>query len=286
MQNTTDPRSRTEPVVEGAGAVAKDSLAADSVRQGGGFAANRDAGPLGVEGSKSTLANDDTTNAVKLDAASAAAERGEDVPENSSGPGGAKYPEGAGGQPHFPGAHNKDEYVGGGSGAKSGSTTSGTTGGGVGSGGTGKTTDASEQKQQHEHQQPQQQKQQGPSASESAGGQSKTSQSDSATEQSSSHQPQPAPTYVEPVIDGAGFAGSAKPKGKNLHEGGFDEGDDKNASFNSDIGTEDDPGRAAENKFSREVAESGHDAGRGPRQQGTAGGNEGQYGVLETDQQI
>lgn len=36
------------------------------------------------------------------------------------------------------------------------------------------------------------------------------------------------------------------PKGANLQEGGFDSDDRKNASFTADIGTENDPGRAAE----------------------------------------
>lgn len=35
------------------------------------------------------------------------------------------------------------------------------------------------------------------------------------------------------------------PKGQNLREGGFTSDDKKNASFNSDIGGKNDPGRAA-----------------------------------------
>lgn len=94
------------------------------------------------------------------------------------------------------------------------------------------------------------------------------------------HQGDTAPTYVHPA-----HATGGKPKGKNLTEGGFDDDDvSKNASFNSDIGDENDPGRAAENKFARENAESGADAGGGPRQKGVSG--DGQYDVLETDQQL
>lgn len=72
-----------------------------------------------------------------------------------------------------------------------------------------------------------------------------------------------------------------KPKGKNLTEGGFESSDRNNASFNSEIGSKQDPGRAAENKFQRHVAESGHDVG-GPRQKGVD--NQNWYQPLEHDQ--
>jgi hypothetical protein len=47
------------------------------------------------------------------------------------------------------------------------------------------------------------------------------------------------------------------PKGKDLKEGGFDEGDDKNSSFTSDIGDENDPRWVAEKKFGKENSEMG-----------------------------
>ncbi|KAL9105297.1 MAG: hypothetical protein Q9187_008737, partial [Circinaria calcarea] len=87
----------------------------------------------------------------------------------------------------------------------------------------------------------------------------------------------PAPTYVTSVLS----AGHTKPKGKNLTEGGFDDDPKNNASFNSDIGTEDDPARGAELQFQKRVAAT---VGSGPRQTGVTG--DGQYDVLETDQQI
>lgn len=97
-QNTTDPEGRKHPISEGAGAVASDSLAAESVRAGGGFASNRDAAPLGVKGGNSTLANTDTRSAVKLEAArDKASRRDEGLDER------VKYPEGAGGQGGFRG---------------------------------------------------------------------------------------------------------------------------------------------------------------------------------------
>ncbi|KAL4895840.1 hypothetical protein BDV59DRAFT_173242 [Aspergillus ambiguus] len=86
-----------------------------------------------------------------------------------------------------------------------------------------------------------------------------------------------APSYVSDVT---GDLGSKKPKGKNLTEGGFD--DSNNASFNTDIGSKNDPGRYAENTFQRYEAESGPDAGGGPRQKGVDSGH--WYQHLQSDQ--
>ncbi len=79
-----------------------------------------------------------------------------------------------------------------------------------------------------------------------------------------------APTYVN-----SQYVDTHGPKGKNLTEGGFDEGDDKNASFTSDIGDENDPGRVAEQKFLKENAEMGEDTA--PKQ---GGSGEGLYDAL------
>ncbi|KAJ5167082.1 uncharacterized protein N7482_005863 [Penicillium canariense] len=87
-----------------------------------------------------------------------------------------------------------------------------------------------------------------------------------------------APSYINEVT---GAYQGQKPKGKNLKEGGFSSDDDKNASFTSEIGSEMDPGRAAENKFQRTMAESGIDVGR-PRQKGVD--NQTVYQALEPDQ--
>jgi len=56
-------------IKEPAGAVAADSLAAESTKSGGGFSENRDSEPLKVSGSNSTLANTDTSAADRLDPA-------------------------------------------------------------------------------------------------------------------------------------------------------------------------------------------------------------------------
>jgi len=74
-----------------------------------------------------------------------------------------------------------------------------------------------------------------------------------------------APSYVNSQYVDAGG-----PKGKNLTEGIG--GDPKNASFNQDIGGENDPGRLAELKMQRANADAAGDAGY-PRQKGTTGDN-------------
>jgi hypothetical protein len=66
--------SSAPEIHEGAGAVAKDSLAAESSEF---QEENRNAAPLGVKGANSTFANTNTSGAVKLDAAKDAESRQE-----------------------------------------------------------------------------------------------------------------------------------------------------------------------------------------------------------------
>jgi len=75
-----------------------------------------------------------------------------------------------------------------------------------------------------------------------------------------------APSYVS-----SQYIKDDKPKGQNLTEGGFDSNDSKNASFTTDIGSKNDPGRLAEQKFQRENMQNAGDAGF-PRDQGAPGG--------------
>lgn len=86
-----------------------------------------------------------------------------------------------------------------------------------------------------------------------------------------------APSSINDITDGYKHQ---TPGGRNVHEGGFSSNPDKNASFNSEIGSSQDPGRAALNKFQRTNAESGPDVG--PRQKGVD--NQTPYQVLESDQ--
>jgi len=94
----TDP---TQTINESTGAVASDSLAAESTRSGGGFSSNPNSTPLGVSGSNSTFANTNTSGATRLDPASDAETRmaQEDwAEERKVGSGATSYPNAAGGQ--------------------------------------------------------------------------------------------------------------------------------------------------------------------------------------------
>ena len=191
----TDPNAPN--IEERAGAVAADSLAAESTRAGGDFSENRGSEPLGVAGANSTFANTNTSGADTLEPAPNSESRKAATEDSKD-----SYPSATGGQ------------------SKSTAITD-TTG-----------------------------------SSETGGATSHAGV---------------APTYISSqYIDKHG------PKGKNLKEGGFDEGDDKNASFTSDIGDENDPGRVAETKFAKENAEMAEDTA--PKQ---GGSGEGLYDALE-----
>lgn len=66
-----------------------------------------------------------------------------------------------------------------------------------------------------------------------------------------------APSYVTPVVQNMG---NTNPAGNNIKEGGFGSNPKNNASFNSDIGTQNDPGRLAEQKFQKTTSESAANA--------------------------
>ncbi|KAL8971691.1 MAG: hypothetical protein Q9197_003147 [Variospora fuerteventurae] len=255
---TTDPSSTLNPIHEPTGPIASDSLAAESTRANGAFASNRDPAPQSVSGSSSTFNNTDTSGATAtLEPAPDAAERKakeawREVPDEARGVAGQKYPEGAGGV-EFPGVHSEHGYAGGSraaaqqeagaAGAGSGYTASGMRGGAA------------------------------PAAGTSAAGEDNSSSSTSNAEA--------APGYVSSVMSDPA-ARTGKPHGKNITEGGFEPDDAKNASFTSEIGSKDDPGRAAEEQFQTKAV--GSAGAKGPRQEGVTG--DGQYDALETDQGI
>lgn len=85
-----------------------------------------------------------------------------------------------------------------------------------------------------------------------------------------------APSYVTADRDATNAGG---PHGKNLKEGGFSS-DGKNASFNSDIGGKNDPGRLAEQNFQKVNANTAGTAGL-PKQTGTTG--EQPFGALDNE---
>ena len=85
-----------------------------------------------------------------------------------------------------------------------------------------------------------------------------------------------APSYVSSV-----HTQDSKPKGKNITEGGFDT-DAPNASFTTDIGSENDPGRAATAQFQRQSAGYAADSGLPKTQKGLD--TDSPYNRLDTDQ--
>jgi len=208
FQQVKDPNAQV--IQEGAGAVASDSLAAESTRAGGGFSENRNSEPQGVKGSNSTFANENTSGATRLDPASDAEARlaKEDAKEEHKlGSGATSYPSAAGGQSKGLAVENTEgSYETGGASSNAGT----------------------------------------------------------------------APSYVNSQF----IKDQAGPHGKNLTEGGFESDDSKNASFNQEIGTENDPGRLAEEKMQRTNADAGGDAAM-PRQRGVTGDNE--YSALGGD---
>lgn len=86
-----------------------------------------------------------------------------------------------------------------------------------------------------------------------------------------------APSYVTPVLNNVG---NTKPKGQNLHEGGFVDDPRINGSFRTDIGSNKDPGRYAERDFERGLSQN--PAGSGPMQHGLDKGS--WYQPLNNDQ--
>lgn len=139
MSTAANPRANNpqQGGQEATGAVASDSLAAESMKQGGGFSENDDAHVVGVKGSNSTLNTTDTSGATTLHAASDGAMREKQDAmgrgADEKGVTGLKYPEAAG-QPSFDGAVSSEGFAGGPSNSSSGPNT---TTGGTSSGATG-----------------------------------------------------------------------------------------------------------------------------------------------------
>ncbi|PYH28236.1 uncharacterized protein BO87DRAFT_381474 [Aspergillus neoniger CBS 115656] len=247
---TSDPERRNNPIQEPSGPITNDSLAAESATQGGAFSQNRGAQPMGVSAGQSTVRNTDTSAATKLE---------------SNADTGGRYPEGLGGQGNYPGAHLPESgYVGGPTAAQKELD--------IGQGqypasqklsqqqqssGGGRSGGASYSQQQPPPQQPAQASGSGYSSQYNAGA---------------------APSYVHDVT---GSLSDSKPKGANLKEGDIPD-DAPNASWTTDIGSENDPGRLAQGGFQRKTAESGPDGTNAGRQKGID--NQHPYQALQSDQ--
>ncbi|OJJ73555.1 hypothetical protein ASPBRDRAFT_41242 [Aspergillus brasiliensis CBS 101740] len=247
---TSDPERRNNPIQEPSGPITNDSLAAESATQGGAFSQNRGAQPMGVSAGQSTVRNTDTSAATKLES-------------NADTQG--KYPEGLGGQGNYPGAHVPESgYVGGPTAAQKEL--------GIGQG------------QYPASQKLSQQQQSSSSGGRSGGGGGGASYSQqqpapaSGSGQRSQYNAGAAPSYVHDVT---GRLGDSKPKGTNLKEGDIPD-DAPNASWTTDIGSENDPGRLAQGGFQRKTAESGPAGTNAGRQKGVD--DQHWYQALQSDQ--
>lgn len=108
---TTDPRTQ-QRIEEPSGPITNDSLAAESIREGGGFSGNRGAEAMGMSGNQSTVTNTNTSASIKLPSAPFGAQRQDRHEEQ-------KYPECVVGQGNFPGTHmDNSGYAGGSTAAK------------------------------------------------------------------------------------------------------------------------------------------------------------------------
>jgi hypothetical protein len=263
--------SREEAPQEPTGAIASDSLAAESVRAGGGFSENENADVMGVKGGQSTLNTTDTSGASVLHPASSGADREKQdamgLGSDEKGAAGTVYPD-ASGQPEFDGSTNLDGYTGGSSSGKasSGYDTTGAGGGSTGAfdGDSGATPDAGQ-------------------ISSSGGSAGNTSGGDSGFDGDASGPSEGA--GVRPFVETAPVAqsgilppGSQQPKGTNITEGGVP----ATKTFTGNVGGEHDPGRLAEKDFQKINANA--DRGAGQQETGEVEtGDKGGFEVLESE---
>ncbi|ETN37980.1 uncharacterized protein HMPREF1541_07603 [Cyphellophora europaea CBS 101466] len=272
---------------ESIGAIASDSLAADSIKQGGDFA-NQDpnAVPLGVSGSKSTLNTTDTSGAVPLSAAASGTAREKQQAQSAGsderGVTGLKYPD-ATGQPGFSGAHT-------GEGGYHGSPAADRQGGGyttqpAGASDFGATTTSTSDVDSS-------QIRSGSAAVSSSNNNTNTTSGSTSTNQAQSASTSgttgirphvdAAPNYAARVSGAIDNDNERQPKGDNLVEGGDIPAGKK--TFTGDVGGPKDPGRLAEQRFegiNANVPGGGTDRDRqGERDVG------GQYGALEGSERI
>ena len=314
MSSAANPRAPKPEDVgiarEPTGAIAADSLAAESLRDKGGFSENTNATAMSVKGNQSTLNTTDTSGATALPPAADSTEReksdaqaqGADV----KGVTGFKYPEGAG-KAEFSGHHSHEGYAGGASKtAGQASSTSGATGasdfgastissstggpdasqirsGGAATQGASSSGPGNDSATQNTS-----------SSSSGASGDIGSGSSASGPAAGTGVRPQvdQAPNYAASVTGAAMPEGTFKPKGANLDDADKSDSIPKTKTFTGAIGTVNDPGRLAERDFigrnDDPVAQLGGEQGTEGgqvRQQGkeSQGGDKGKFGVLESE---
>ncbi|KIV97878.1 hypothetical protein PV10_01579 [Exophiala mesophila] len=257
---------------EPTGAVTSDSLAADSIKQGGGFAQNDNAVPLSVKGASSTLNTTDTSAASALHPAPSGAAR-----EQQDAMGAGPDERGTTGlkldaldDPQFSGTHSLQGYSGGPSTKTIGSSAST---GPAGASDFGATTTST-------------------SGTPASGTSNITSSSATATSNASAgagvrpHVPT-APNYTGAVTGDIAPSGTFKPKGSNLDDADLTDSIPKTKTFTGNVGGVNDPGRLAERDFEGVNTEPTQESS----QSGTAGGRQragelevgGKFSALESE---
>ena len=279
-----------EAAQESTGAVASDSLAAESIKAGGEFAENDNAHVSSVKGSNSTFNTTDTSGATVLHAAADGNARvkqdAQGLGSDEKGVSGLKYPEAAG-QPQFEGTVSDQGYTGASTADNSGSydtksrgTSSGATGDSFADGGaaTGSSSTKDSAISSGSKATAQSSGQTSTGATGQSSGQTDTSKSSyaSAAQSGGNSSADTAPNYAATIRS----EGELKPKGKNLHEGDIPE----TKTFTGDVGGQHDPGRVAEQEFTKVSAENSVSAGQpkyaGSGQDSSTGG---QYDVLSSE---
>lgn len=262
----TNPPRDTSPPTEPTGPIASDSLAADSLRSGGDFAASDPSHPqpLGVKGASSTLANTDTSGAEPLPPASsgAARERAElkGLGPDERGHTGVKYPDAEAAA--FEGTTTSEGgYYGGPSDGGSGGGAAAAGASDFGGAGSSSSTD-------------------GPRITSSTSATKvKDTNLESGPPAGAGVRPHvdAAPNYAGRVSGAISSEGEFQPKGEDLTEGGIPE----TKTFTGNVGGASDPGRIAEERFEKinaNVAGGGASAGRGAGET-----DQGQFGVLDSE---
>lgn len=278
---------------ESTGAVTSDSLAAESIRQGGGFSENDNAHEQSVKGSNSTFNTTDTSAATALHPARDGATREKQdalgLGADEKGVSGVKYPDAAG-QPAFDGGQSKQGSAGvsgtssSGYNTTTGGTHSGDTGDSFVDGGAGLTGSSSTKTSGISS---------GSGYTGQGSGRTDTTSSSSRVDDSlvtgsadegfGTSDPSgqdTAPNYAGTVSGAIHSEGQYKPKGSNLTEGDVP----STKTFTGNVGGQYDPGRLAEQSFQKTGAEdpvsSGQPKYSGSGQDSSTGG---QYDVLSSE---
>lgn len=275
----------SEAPQEPTGPIAADSLAAESLKNQGGFAENANATASSQPGASSTFNNTDTSGAKVLPPAQSGTEREEEAARGAGpdekGPSGLKLE--AAGKAEFDGPHTTEGYYGG-----SGNTQTGKNARPAGASDFGATTAPGNNA-------PDPNIRSGADVSASAAGQGQ-SQGQSASSSGAAAGVRPhvdqAPGYTSTVTGAAAAAaGTFKPKGDNLEDADVTESIPKPKTFTGNVGGQYDPGRLAEQNFQGRntgAVEQLSTAGEEGRKQTHSGDNAlgeqgGSFGALESE---